>query len=145
MEFAISLVAQAYNRWIVRCAIAAGAQLTPLEVLILHTVRHRDKPKRFMDILLILQIEDAHLANYAVGKLQKANLVHVEKAGKEKIVGISEEGIAWCDAYRDLREQLLVEIIGESSLEPEQLSDSARQLQLLASHYNQATRAVATM
>jgi len=145
LEFSLSLVSQAYNRWIVRCAAAAGAQLSPLEVLILHAVRHRDKPKRFMDILLILQIEDAHLANYAVGKLLKAKMVEVEKAGKEKIVGISDEGRQWCDAYRDIREHRLVEILAESAISAEQLTVAARQMHLLAGHYNQASRAAATM
>jgi predicted MarR family transcription regulator len=98
-----------------------------------------------MDILLILQIEDTHLANYAVGKLQKANLVELEKAGKEKLVRVSPEGIKWCDAYREIREKLLVEIVSESAIAPEQLAEHARQMHLLASHYSQATRAAATM
>ena len=54
-----------------------------LEVLILHTVRHRDRPKRFMDIMLVLHIEDGYIANYAVRKLHAGGFVRFHRVGKD--------------------------------------------------------------
>lgn len=145
LEFSLTLAFNAYERWIVRCAAAAGAQLSPLEVLILHTVRHRDRQKRFMDIMLVLHIEDAHLANYAVRKLQTAGLVRSRRIGKEKFVEATESGVAFCDAYRTVRERLLVESVKTGGFSESALSTTAKQLRMLSGNYNQAARAAATL
>lgn len=144
LEFSLTLAATAYQRWMSRCAAAAGAQLSPLEVLILHTVRHRDRPKRFVDIMLVLHIEDAHLANYAVRKLETAGLVVGRRVGKEKLVEATESGVAFCERYKHMREQLLVAGLAESGLTEEGLSQSAARLRTLSGIYNEAARAAAT-
>lgn len=144
LEFSLTLSATAFQRWIVRCAAAAGAQLSPLEILILHTVRHRDRPKRFTDIMLVLHIEDAHLANYAVRKLQAAGLVRAERVGKEKLVEATDAGVAFCDAYKVVREQLLVDAVSMTGVDEDRLSQAATLLRALAGVYNEAARAAAT-
>lgn len=145
VEFSLTLATNAYHRWIVRCAAAAGAQLNPLEILVLHSVRHRDRPKRFMDIMLVLHIEDAHLANYAVRKLVAAGLVSSRRQGKEKLIEVTEEGIAFCDRYKDAREKILVESVKAGGLTEEALSLLASQLRKLSGDYNQAARSAATL
>ena len=71
--------------------------LSPMDVLILHTVRHRDRSKGMADIALVLDIEEAHLATYAVRKLQSLGLVARGRSGKEKLplVNPSEEYVHW--------------------------------------------------
>lgn len=145
VEFSLTLAVNAYHRWIVRCAAAAGAQLSPLEILVLHSVRHRNRPKRFMDIMLVLHIEDAHLANYAVRKLAAAGLVTTRREGKEKMIEITPEGFAFCDRYRDIRETLLVDGVKGASLSETALSDAAACLRMLSGNYTQAARAAATI
>lgn len=145
VEFSLTLAANAFQRWMVRCAAAAGAQLSPLEILIVHSVRHRDRPKRFLDILLVLHIEDTHLANYAVRKLVAAGLVTTRREGKEKVVEVTEAGMQFCDRYRELREQLLVESVVASGVTEKRMSEVATLLRLLSGDYNQAARAAATM
>jgi predicted MarR family transcription regulator len=145
LEFSLTLAHTAFERCIVRCAAAAGSQLSPLEVLILHTVRHRDRPKRFMDIMLVLHIEDTHLANYAVRKLQAAGLVRSARAGKEKVVEATDAGVAFCEAYRAVREQLLVDGVKAGGVAEDALSETAARLRLLSGHYSQAARAAATL
>ena len=145
LEFSLTVAYNAFQRWIVRCAAASGAQLSPLEVLILHTVRHRDRPKRFMDIMLVLHIEDAHLATYAVRKLEQAGLVRSQRAGKEKLVEVTREGVEFCDAYREVREKLLVESVRTGGLTEEALKETAVRLQMLSGDYSQAARAAATL
>ncbi len=145
LEFSLTLAASAFQRWIVRCAAATGAQLTPLEVLILHTVRHRDRPKRFVDIMLVLHIEDAHLANYALRKLQAAGLVRTRRSGKEKLIEATEAGVSFCETYKSVREQLLVDSVKASGISEEALSQSAARLRALSGIYNEAARAAATL
>jgi predicted MarR family transcription regulator len=145
LEFSLTLAHNAFERWIVRCAAAAGAQLAPLEVLILHTVRHRDRRKRFMDIMLVLHIEDAHIANYAVRKLQAAGFVRSHRVGKEKMIEVTKAGVVFCDAYREVRERLLVAGVKTGNIAEETLSQAAACLRMLSGSYNQAARSAATL
>src|SRR5579875_979186 len=100
VEFGLTLASHAYQRWMMRCAAAAGMeQPSAIDVLILHTVRHRDRPKRMADVALVLDIEEAHVAAYAVRKLEAAGLVTTRRAGKEKLVSATAEGAALCARY----------------------------------------------
>ncbi|MFT4075514.1 MAG: winged helix DNA-binding protein [Asticcacaulis sp.] len=145
LEFSLTLAAAAFQRWMSRCATAAGIPLSPVEVLIVHTVRHRDRPKKLADITLVLDLEDAHIATYAISKLQKAGLVVTRREGKEKVVEITEAGRRFCQAYRDIRELLLVGASRSSEHSEAALSDIAAQLRLMSGRYNQAARAAATL
>lgn len=145
LEFSLTLIAASFQRWMVRCAAAAGAQLSPIEVLILHTVRHRDRPKRLGDITLVLDIEDTHVATYAIGKLEKAGLVETKRQAKEKLIAITAKGLAFCDTYGEIRERLLVGPARLGGVSEASLSDIAAQMRLLSGSYNQAARAAATL
>lgn len=145
LEFSLTLAATAYHRWIARCAAAAGIALAPLEVLILHTVRHRDRPKRLADIALVLDVEDTHLVTYAIRKLEKAELVTTRRAGKEKLIGATQAGIDFCTAYRAIRETVLAEPIAADGPEAAALAQAAGLLRRLSGQYNQAARAAATL
>ncbi|SFP55263.1 winged helix DNA-binding protein [Sphingomonas rubra] len=145
LEFSLTLAASAYQRWMTRCAAAAGQPLAPLEVLILHTVRHRDRAKRIADITLVLDIEDTHLVTYAIRKLEKAGLIATRRAGKEKLVAATEAGRAFCAAYRDIRERLLATAVESDGPDSAALSATADLLRRLSGQYNQAARAAATL
>ena len=145
LEFSLTLAATAYHRWIARCAAASGMALAPLEVLILHTVRHRDRPKRMADIALVLDIEDTHLVTYAIRKLEKAGLVSTRRMGKEKLIGATEAGIAFCATYRTIRESVLAEPVAADGPDAAALAQAASVLRRLSERYNQAARAAATL
>lgn len=145
LEFSLTLAATSYQRWISRCAAAAGIQLSPIEVLILHTVRHRDRAKRLNDITLVLDIEDTHLATYAIRKLEKAGLIETRREGKEKLVGATEAGRQFCDAYRTVRERVLATPLAADGPGEQALSDAADLLRRVSGQYNQAARAAATL
>jgi predicted MarR family transcription regulator len=145
LEFSLTLAATGYHRWIARCAAAAGIALAPLEVLILHTVRHRNRPKRLADIALVLDIEDTHLVTYAVRKLEKAGLVATRRAGKEKLIAATDAGIDFCAAYRAIRETVLAEPVAADGPEAAALTQAAGLLRRLSGQYNQAARAAATL
>jgi predicted MarR family transcription regulator len=146
VEFGLILAGHGFHRWMTRCMAAAGRPgLSPIEILILHTVRHRDRPKRFADICLVLDIEDTHIATYAVRKLEEAGLVTTSRSGKEKLVAATEEGAALCARYHEVRERLLVRSLRASGPPEEGLSDLAQLLRALSGFYDQAARAAATL
>lgn len=141
-EFGLILAGNAFNRWVVRAMSAAGyPDLSSLEVLVLHTVRHRGRPKKLADICLVLNIEDTHTVNYAIKKLIKAGLVQDVRTGKEKTVTATVIGQAACEKYRDIREALLLRAIGDLGVDPERVSDLAALLRLMSGQYGQASRA----
>ncbi|TCZ53383.1 winged helix DNA-binding protein [Roseicella aquatilis] len=146
VEYGLILAGHAFQRWIVLCAAAAGQPgLSPVEVLILHTVQHRDRPKRQAEILLALGIEDAHIATYAIRKLAAAGLVRTSRAGKEKLVSTTPEGAALCARYAALRERLLAGPVGAGGPAGEALSAVASTLRTLSGFYDAASRAAATL
>jgi predicted MarR family transcription regulator len=146
VEFGLILAGHGFHRWMQRCMAAAGRPgLSPIEILILHTVRHRERPKRFADICLVLDIEDAHVATYAIRKLEESGLVTTGRAGKEKVVAATEEGAALCAAYAEVRERLLARPLRASGPAEAQMSELAELLRALSGFYDQAARAAATL
>eukprot|EP01035_Chromulina_nebulosa_P013166 gene13166-17511_t len=85
LEFGMILLDHAFERWMVRGMAAAGVpDLSPLDVLVLHTVAHRARPKRVADICLVLNIEDTHLVTYSLKKLDAHKLLATGRVGSEK-------------------------------------------------------------
>ncbi|MDB5375052.1 MAG: hypothetical protein JWP04_3694 [Belnapia sp.] len=146
VEYGMIVAGHAFQRWMVLCAAAAGAPgLSPTEVLILHTVHHRGRPKRQAEILLALAIEDTHIATYAIRKLEAAGLVATSRAGKEKLVAMTPAGEALCARYAAVRESLLARAVGGNGPPPAALSEVAALLRALSGFYEQAARAAATL
>ncbi len=145
LEFGLTLAGNAFQRWMVRATAMAGyPDLGSLDILVLHSVYHRDRPKKLADICLVLNVEDTHTVNYAVKKLIKAGLVRDGRQGKEKTVVATDEGATLCEKYREIREALLLRAVNELGLEPEQVSHAAALLRLMAGQYDQAARAATT-
>ncbi|WP_249138878.1 winged helix DNA-binding protein [Actibacterium sp. MT2.3-13A] len=146
VEFAITMANHAFQRWMTRCAAASGAPgMAPLEVLVLHLVHHRERPKTLADICLVLNVEDTHLVNYALRKLGERGLVAAGKKGKEKTVSITPEGAALCARYAEVREALLVKGVAAAGMDPDEMSRLAALLRALSGSYDQAARAAAAL
>ena len=146
IEFAVTMMVNAYHRWMVRCVAAAGSDgLSPLDVLVLHTVNHRGRVKTLSDICLVLNIEDTHTVTYALKKLVKAGLIVSGRRGKEKTAEITEDGEKACLEYKRLREALLINPMKALGLDEEELSRLAATLRLVSGNYDQAARAAAAM
>lgn len=145
VEYGLMIATSAFNRWMVRCMAASGHPgLSATEVAILHSVAHRGREKRMADIALVLDFEDIHVVSYAVKKLETAELIRTRRAGKEKMVAISEAGFDVCQRYGQLREKLLLDIVSQARLPESELSNLAALLRMLSGAYNQAARAAAT-
>lgn len=146
VEYGLILASHAFSRWMVRCMAAAGLPgLSPIEVLILHSIRHRDREKKLADICLVLDIEDTHIATYAIRKLENAGLLTTGKAAKEKTVKITAKGADACARYAQIRERLLVDSTVNARPSEETLSEVAALLRFMSGAFNQATRSAITL
>lgn len=146
VEFGLIMLTHSFNRWMVRCMSAAGVpDLSPLDILILHNVNHRDKGKTLADICLVLNIEDTHTVAYALKKLERLKLVQGARRGKEKLVIVTKQGQEVCARYAAIREELLVKSVLATDVSGETLSKVAARIRALSGHYDQATRAAASL
>lgn len=146
VEYGLILASHAFSRWMVRCMSAAGLpNLSSMEVLILHSIRHRGREKKLADICLVLDIEDTHVVTYAIRKLEAAGLLTSGKAAKEKTVRITEKGAEACARYAQIRERLLVDSTANARPSEETLSEIAAVLRFMSGAFNQAARAATTL
>ena len=143
VEYGLILAHNGFSRWVSKCMVASGyADLSVLEILVLHNVNHRGREKRLTDICFLLNIDDSHTVNYALKKLLKAALIQSEK--ERKCFILLESGVALCDKYRQIREQCLLDSLSHLQISPDQLSDMAAMLRTLSGLYDQASRAAAS-
>lgn len=146
IEFAVTMVHNAYSRWMVRCMRASGADdFGPLDILVLHHVNHRERPKKLSDLCLVLNVEDTHVVNYALKKLKRAGLVAGEKNSKEILWSTTRRGRELCERYRATREQCLIEAMARVGEPHQAMSDVAALMRVLSGIYDQAARAAATL
>jgi predicted MarR family transcription regulator len=145
-EFGLIVSGNAFERWIVHCMAAAGLRdLTPLDVLVLHHVTHRARDKRLSDICFIMNIEDTHLVNYSLKKLQAIDVVVSSKLGKEVTYASTELGMQYVQRYREVREQCLIAALKADDALNRDIGELARLLRMLSGVYDQAARAAASM
>ena len=146
MEFALNITNNAYQRWMERAATASGfSGLAANDILVLHSINHRDREKSLADLCLVLNIEDTHLVNYSIKKLAGMGLVSTGKRGKEKTARITHKGQDACMRYREIREALLVESVLSLGLDENQMSHIATVLRSLSGQYEQAARSAASL
>ena len=146
MEFALTIANNAFQRWIVRGLMAAGvADASPLDVLVLHVLYHRARPKRLADICLMLNLEDTHVVAYALKKLEKAGLVISNRKGKEKFAEVTNAGRDLCERYGEIREQCLLSSMKTLNADAREISRLAGLLRALSGLYDQAARAATSL
>jgi predicted MarR family transcription regulator len=145
-EFGLIVAGNAFHRWIAHCMSAAGLKdLTPLDVLVLHHVTHRARDKRLADICFIMNVEDTHLINYSLKKLQGLGVVASSKNGKEVTYASTEEGQAYVQRYREIRETCLIDALNADDALNRDIGELARLLRVLSGVYDQAARAAASL
>lgn len=144
-EFGMIIAWHAFARWMMRCMKSAGvSDMTPMDVLVLHHVAHRETEKRLADICFVLNVEDTHVVSYALRKLVGLGLVHSAKRGKEAYFSTTDAGTAVCLRYRDVREACLMPGFSGAADDNAQIGELARLLRTLSGRYDQAARAAST-
>src|SRR5512140_3501277 len=145
-EFGLIVAGNAFHRWIVHCMSAAGLKdLTPLDVLVLHHVTHRARDKRLADICFIMNVEDTHLINYSLKKLQNAGVVASSKSGKEVTYAATLTGRKYVERYRSIRESCLINALNADDSLNRDIGELARLLRVLSGMYDQAARSAASL
>ncbi len=145
LEFGLIIAWHAFARWMMRCMTAAGVKdMTPMDVLVLHHVAHRDSEKRLADICFVLNVEDTHVVSYSLRKLAGLGLVSSAKRGKEAFFAVTDQGREICLAYRDVREACLMPGFTGTPEDNAQIGELARLLRTLSGRYDQAARAAST-
>jgi len=145
-EYGMIIAHHAFSRWMIRCMQGAGyGDFSPLDVLVLHNVNHRNRPKRLVDICFVLHVEDQHTVNYSLKKLVKADLIIREKRGKEIYYATSAEGTEAIRRYREIREHCLTSAYRNLDREGSEISQAAALLRLMSGLYDQASRAVSSL
>jgi len=146
LEYGMIIAYNAFTRWMSRCMAAAGnADLTPLEILVLHNTNHRGREKRLADICFLLNIEDTHTVNYALRKLLKTGLLTSAQRGTAVFYSASPAGADLCEAYRDIRRSCFLETLPRADLGGEELRQIAARLRAISGQYDQASRAAASL
>ena len=156
VEYGLIVGWNAFGKWMVKAMATAIAEvgtkdsgetdLAVLDILCLHSVNHRERPKKLADICFKLNVEDSYIVNYALKKLIKMKLVSSKKHGKEVFYATTASGVDLCLKYRAVRESCLVDgfadFYGEKGAE---LGEVARQLRLLSGLYDQAARSATNL
>jgi predicted MarR family transcription regulator len=156
VEYGLIIAGNAFGMWMVKAMasavadagliINAGTDLGVLDILCLHSVNHRGRPKKLADICFKLNIEDSHTVNYALKKLVKAGLISGEKQGKEVHYATTEAGLYLIMRYRTVREACLVDAFSSfDGVGDAGLAEVAKQLRLLSGLYDQAARSATNL
>ncbi|MDG1169563.1 MAG: winged helix DNA-binding protein [Sulfitobacter sp.] len=146
LEYGMIIAFNSFSRWMSRCMAAAGnADLTPLEILVLHNTNHRGREKRLTDICFLLNIEDTHTVNYALRKLLKSGLLEAEKRGKEVFYKTSKTGAELCETYRAVRKSCFLDGLSRMDTNGDDLREIAAGLRAMSGQYDQASRAAASL
>ena len=146
LEFGLIVAGNAFNRWMVRCMNATGLEdLSPLDVLVLHSVNHRNRPKKSADICLVLNVEDSHTVTYSLKKMLKSGVVGSEKGGKETFYTVTEKGEEICRRYSEIREDCLVDSLRTLGFSNADLGSIASFLRGISGLYDQAARSAASL
>lgn len=143
-EFGMVVCWNAFTRWLVRGTEASGVNdLTFLDVIVLHQLKHRARNKKVADICFVLNLDDTHVVGYSLKKLVAAGLALGEKVGKEVLYRTTEKGEEYINTYRDVREQCLMSNVDENM--NAQLAEVGRFLGRLSGLYEGAARSASSL
>ena len=146
-EYGLIIAGNAFSRWVIRCMAAAGVpELSVTEILVLHSINHRAREKRLADIGFVLNIEDTHIVNYALKKLDRHGLIERTRRGKEVLYSASERGREVIRRYREVRESCLISALDAlGTVDNAQIGEAAGLLRALSGLYDQASRAATSL
>ena len=143
-EFGMIVCWNAFTRWLVKGAAATGVgDLTFIDVVVLHQLKHRAKNKKVADICFVLNLDDIHVVTYSLKKLVAAGLAIGEKVGKEVLYRTTDLGEDAILKYRDVREQCLMANVDDEM--NAQLGEAGRFLASLSGLYERAARSASSL
>lgn len=146
-EFALTVINNAFQRWMTRASAVAGLpELSALDVLVLHSINHRDREKSIADLMFTLNLSERHYLNYAMKKLDDLGLITRHRRGKEAYLKVTPKGSDYCAEYARVRSACLLDLL-PADLEPGgvALGEVARAMRVLTGFYEQAARSASSL
>jgi len=144
-EYALTMVNNAFHRWMLSSAQACELDnMSPLDILVIHNIHHRNRAKRITDIAFTLNIDDTHNVSYSVRKLTKRNLVSHQRKGKDTYYSVTKEGESFCLEYAKIREECLIKALEQMNIN-DSLGEIAKTMRTLSGFYEQASRAASSL
>jgi predicted MarR family transcription regulator len=92
-----------------------------------------------------MNVEDTHLINYSLKKLQGLGVVASRKNGKEVTYAATVSGQKYVERYREIRENCLIDALNADDSLNRDIGELARLLRVLSGMYDQAARAAASL
>ena len=92
-----------------------------------------------------MNVEDTHLINYSLKKLQHLGVVASRKSGKEVTYAATDLGQQHIERYRKIRESCLIDALKADDGLNRDIGELARLLRLLSGIYDQAARSAASL
>lgn len=146
-EFALTVMNNAFQRWMTRASAVAGLpELSALDILVLHSINHRDREKSIADLMFTLNLSERHYLNYAMKKLDDLGLITRHRRGKEVYLKATLKGREYCTDYARVRSACLLDLLPEDMEHGGvALGEVARAMRVLTGFYEQAARSAASL
>jgi predicted MarR family transcription regulator len=119
IEFELQLwrVFYGFMRWQEECEKNVNAlQLTGTELIILHAISMKNKPKAIHDIARLLNRNDLHNIRYSLSKLLKLDLIQKVKSARNSknfFFQASEVGLKNIKRYAKIRKNILIKLFSQ--------------------------------
>lgn len=144
-ELAMIRAVEAFSRW---CFFlhksVSGVTLGAEDVWLLHSIRMRGGAQNLSELLMFLNRTDVSTIQYSLRKIEQAGFIERVTGNSRREAGyrLTAKGIDATDEYARIREELLIQLIGDvNGLEPA-LDSAAGAMERLTSLYDQSTQTV---
>lgn len=144
-ELAMIRALEAFSRW---CFFlhksVSGETLGAEDVWLLHSIRMRGGAQNLSELLMFLNRTDVSTIQYSLRKIEQAGFIERVTGNSRREAGyrLTAKGIDATDEYARIREELLIQLIGDvNGLEPA-LDNAAGAMERLTSLYDQSTQTV---
>lgn len=144
-ELAMIRALEAFTRW---CFFlhksVSGTTLSANDVWLLHSIRMRGGAQNLSELLLFLNRNDVSTIQYSLKKIEQFGLIERVTGNSKREAGyrLTQKGHEATDAYAQVRDELLVALVGEVKDFVPALSDAAATFERLTGLYDQSTQTV---
>ncbi|SFP96496.1 winged helix DNA-binding protein [Tranquillimonas alkanivorans] len=137
---------ESFSRWQAECLASSGdVQASGAENALLHVIRMNDRPKSVKEIARLTNREDIPNIQYGLRKLAKGGLIEREGASRTGVLySVTEKGRAVTDRYAEVRQALLVRLLGRLDDAETVLGEAAQTLEILCGIYDRAALSATT-
>jgi predicted MarR family transcription regulator len=144
-ELAMIRVLEAFSRWSYFLhKSVSGRPLGPQDVWLLHSIRMCGGAQNLSELLLFLNRNDVSTIQYSLRKIEQFGLIERVTGHSKREAGyrLTELGIEATDSYAELREEMMVGLVGDVIGLVPALAEAASALERLTSLYDQSTQSV---